>query len=212
MFDRPRKLLFKLPLVYPISILSDLDTEVRTLAPNPSIVLSRLHPDFTPSNILRRVSGINDLSEAEIYQRLGNPELDPVRLATGEAYVGNHAPSALVERVDFGKMSQEYLTDDIVIVDFGQTFRLCDPPIDGVGTPEAYRAPEALLDRKASSSSDIWSLACVLFEIRGSEQLFQNCGGDQDDVVRQIVQMFGKLPEPWWKSWGCSALFFDEDG
>lgn len=63
-----------------------------------------------------------------------------------------------------------------------------------------------------SVSSDIWALACTLFEIRAGCQLFASFFGDKDEIIRQIVQTFGKLPEPWWSGWDHRPMFFGDNG
>ena len=77
-----------------------------------------------------------------------------------------------------------------------------------------YSAPEVLFATKQhpDPSSETWSLTCTLFEIRAGAQLFASFFNTHDEILRQIVQTLGKLPEPWWSAWeGCSR-YFDEEG
>lgn len=75
-----------------------------------------------------------------------------------------------------------------------------------------YCSPEALFDGKLSTSSDIWALACILFEIRAGTQLFASFFGGTDEVLRQMIQTLGNLPEPWWLAWDNRYTYFGEDG
>lgn len=101
-------------------------------------------PDFTTSNVLCHLDGINFWSEEEVYERLGEPQLDPLELATGEPYAGPNGPSALVERAELSTVFKEHSSGNIStsIVDFGQAFRLADSEVHEVGTPQEYCAPE----------------------------------------------------------------------
>lgn len=76
----------------------------------------------------------------------------------------------------------------------------------------AYAAPEVIFDYKKSVASDIWALGCVLFEIVAGEQLFDDQFGIDDDLIKQLVQVLGKLPEKYWKAWGGRGEYFEENG
>jgi len=34
----------------------------------------------------------------------------------------------------------------------------------------------------------------------------------EDDILAEMVDLFGQLPEPWWMKWEARADFFEEDG
>lgn len=55
-------------------------------------------------------------------------------------------------------------------------------------------------------------LACTIYEIRAGTQLFASFCGTHDEIIRQIIQTFGKLPYPWWSKWDHRATYSDEDG
>ncbi|KAJ3862636.1 kinase-like domain-containing protein, partial [Lentinula novae-zelandiae] len=62
-----------------------------------------------------------------------------------------------------------------------------------------YRAPEVILGAKWGTSADMWSLACVLFElITGGDYLFDPASGSRyskdDDHIAQIMELMGTLP------------------
>ena len=78
----------------------------------------------------------------------------------------------------------------------GEAFLELSPPIHGVGTPVSYCSPELLLGKKASKGSDIWALACTVFEIRAGFQLFESFVGSRVEVLEEMVRIIGPLPEP----------------
>ncbi|RJE18525.1 CMGC SRPK protein kinase [Aspergillus sclerotialis] len=69
-----------------------------------------------------------------------------------------------------------------------------------------------LFDGKPTTGSDIWALACTMFELRAGIQLFASFFDTEDEIIRQIVQAFGKLPEPWWSAWKKRPIYFDDEG
>lgn len=116
-----------------------------------------------------------------------------------------------MEPLQFSDLHHKYLSEKILLIDFGQSFLSGSPLVEGIGTPLAYCSPEAIFNRKAGFKSDIWALGTTIFEIRAGTQLFASFFGGRDEILRQMVQALGKLPEPWWSSWGKRHLYFDDD-
>ncbi len=107
----------------------------------------------------------------------------------------------------------QFLSEDILLVDFGQSFPFDSPPqAEDVGIPFSYCAPEVIFDSTVNKYSEIWALGCVIFELRAGQQLFASWSGGQDEILRQMVQTFGRLPDPWWAAWDKRADFFDDHG
>lgn len=74
-----------------------------------------------------------------------------------------------------------------------------------------YPTPSPKFYSTPNFTSETWSLACTLSEIRAGAQLFASFN-TQDEILRQIVQTLGKLPEPWWSAWEARSRVFDEEG
>ena len=80
-----------------------------------------------------------------------------------------------------------------------------------------YRAPEAIVGRTDwGATADIWSVACVLFELLTAEYLFdpQSQGdlfGKDDDHVAQIIELLGDYGETKWGG-RFSRELFDSSG
>ncbi|KAJ7489156.1 kinase-like domain-containing protein [Mycena latifolia] len=88
-----------------------------------------------------------------------------------------------------------------------------------------YRCPEVIVGSTTwGTSADIWSVACVLFElITGGDYLFdpapapKGAGGKprytkDDDHMAQIIELLGPLPDHVLKSGRWSGEFFDPGG
>ncbi|CAK5276682.1 unnamed protein product [Mycena citricolor] len=88
-----------------------------------------------------------------------------------------------------------------------------------------YRCPEVLLgSTEWGTSADIWSIACVLFELMtGGDYLFDPAAAPKaangrprytkdDDHLAQIIELMGEIPERIRKSGRWSNEFFDAKG
>ena len=80
-----------------------------------------------------------------------------------------------------------------------------------------YRAPEAIVGRTDwGATADVWSVACVVFELLTAEYLFdpQSQGdlfGKDDDHVAQIIELLGEYGETKWNG-RFSRELFDSSG
>lgn len=104
-----------------------------------------------------------------------------------------HAPKKVVQAVNFSNISLDLL-GNIRITDFGQSFFAKDPP-DGLGTPLSFFAPEMCFGIPPSKSSDIWALACLIFEIQSSVRLFPIVFDNAYIMLGTIVDVLGPFPE-----------------
>jgi serine/threonine protein kinase len=83
---------------------------------------------------------------------------------------------------------------NIIIIDFGTSFFLDKPPED-VGTPASFCSPKLLLQRVAGKPSDVWALACTIFEMRNGEPLFESFVFGEEDVLQSMIGALGPLPK-----------------
>ncbi|CAA7268662.1 unnamed protein product [Cyclocybe aegerita] len=159
-----------------------------------------VHGDLTTSNVLFRVAGnVQDWSDREVYLNFGQPETE--KIATCDrSPPGPHAPVELVAPIEGAYLTNSaILQEDVLLIDFGQAFSISRPP-------------KARFEGKIGLPSDIWSLACMIFEIRAGFPLFEAFLGGDDEVLKEIVATLGKLPEPWWNAFENRHCWFDENG
>ncbi|KAK9247894.1 CMGC/SRPK protein kinase [Lipomyces tetrasporus] len=168
--------------------------------------------DLSTSNVLIQLAHVDTWSDQDVYELLGSPVTDRVRLFSGELNNMTSAPEYLVAPANLSNLESKWLAEKILLVDFGQSFMLQQPPHNDVGITMSYCAPEVYFDGKRTVWSDIWALGCMIFEIRAGCQLFESFLGGPHEVILQIVETLGKLPEPWWNSWEKRHVYFDEDG
>ncbi|KAK5723025.1 hypothetical protein LTR17_014075 [Elasticomyces elasticus] len=168
------------------------------------------HGDLTLSNVLLRIKSIDEWTEAEVYDRLGEPSTQELVTASGTT-PDHSAPRYVVEPAQ--RLDAKYLTEGALLVDFGQAFSFDEPPrANEIGIPFMYCAPETIFESKFTPASEIWSLACALFEVRAGYPPFSSLMGGSDEIVMQMVQMKGRLPNRWWKAWDKSSVWFQENG
>lgn len=125
--------------------------------------------------------------------------------------LGPSAPRYLVEAAKVPE--EKFLEEEIFLIDLGVSFPLDDPPRpQDIGVPLMYRAPETIFESRYDQYSDLWSLACVIFEIRAGAPIFESFVGNEDEIIKQWVQMKGRMPDPWWSNWAARSSAFDEQG
>jgi serine/threonine-protein kinase SRPK3 len=148
-------------------------------------------PDFRPANILVKLANLDHLSEYEIVSLLGQPQQSEVMTETEET-PPPLALKYLVAPADFSRLGNEYLTDDIARIDFGESYPMSSPPAD-LGIPEEYLPPEVLIEGGAAIGvgSDLWALGCTLFEIRRQMALFYIIN-KKDELLAEMVYFFRK--------------------
>ncbi|KAF8179616.1 CMGC/SRPK protein kinase [Pholiota molesta] len=109
---------------------------------------------------------------------------------------------------------QEKIT--VKIADLGNATWIEHHFTDDIQTRQ-YRCPEVILGAKWGPSSDLWSVACILFElITGGDYLFDPASGSRyskdDDHIAQIIELLGEIPKSIAFSGKYSHEFFNRKG
>lgn len=156
------------------------------------------HGDFRPGNILMQVDGIDGLTKDQVLDVLGKPDL---RYIEEDPTTEGSWPEYCVVPVPSHKWAK-LVSPKIAVVDFGESF-LIDDPNERCGIPFEYAAPEILFDGRPGIDSDMWSLACTLYEIRSDRSFFGSgmLEGEMFDMVAELELPLGALPEPYRATW-----------
>lgn len=105
------------------------------------------------------------------------------------------------------------LQEDIFLVDFGMSFPADRKPADyEPATQVLFVTPEAYFDGDVSFASDVWALACVIFQIRAGVSPFDAWFDTINPTLKEMVWTLGRLPDPWWDSWEERRRSFEENG
>ncbi|ORZ23840.1 kinase-like domain-containing protein [Lobosporangium transversale] len=79
-----------------------------------------------------------------------------------------------------------------------------------------YRSPEVILGAKWGPSTDVWSVACMAFELITSDYLFDPQSGSSynkdDDHMAQIIELMGNFPKKLALSGKYSQELFNRKG
>ncbi|KAJ8103810.1 kinase-like domain-containing protein [Lipomyces tetrasporus] len=79
-----------------------------------------------------------------------------------------------------------------------------------------YRSPEVILGARWGASTDIWSMACMVFELITGDYLFDPQNGSKyskdDDHIAQIIELLGRFPRHLAMGGKWSLEFFNRKG
>ncbi|KAF9792651.1 kinase-like domain-containing protein [Thelephora terrestris] len=114
----------------------------------------------------------------------------------------------------FNTLVEEKIT--VKIADLGNATWTEHHFTDDIQTRQ-YRCPEVILGAKWGPSADIWSVACVIFELlTGGDYLFDPASGSRyskdDDHIAQIIELMGEFPKSLAFSGKYSGDFFNRKG
>jgi serine/threonine protein kinase len=165
-----------------------------------------VHGDVNLSNVLLHLPfDINKLSIEAIYEKYGAPVCTPVVRVDGQQLT-SAVPRDCVQPVWLGKTSDEItlLEAKIVLIDFGESYIPSLQARHESNAPSAYQPPEALWDTRTpmTFASDIWTLACSLWDLVAWFPLFKSYFSAQDNITAEQVATLGRLPVGWWSTWG----------
>ena len=114
-----------------------------------------------------------------------------------------------------GKTSEdvEMPEADVLLGDFGESFMPSSTDRFYSNSPPSFRPPETRFPPKLLGfPADIWSLACLVWEVLGQRPLFESWMATDDEVLADQVDLLEKLPFDWWTRWDARSAFYAEDG
>lgn len=163
-------------------------------------------------NLAYRVPDFDSWPMAQVYGCLGSPIKQAISRYDNNP-LGPEAPSYAVLPAHLFQLGRPPRGDvgDVSILDFGEA-SFASELRKQWHTPIVLQAPEALLGEVVGQPADIWAFACTVFAIFDNTALFASGMPNADDVLAEIVDTLGRLPEPWWQKWNCRDEFYEEDG
>ncbi|KAB8267701.1 kinase-like domain-containing protein [Aspergillus minisclerotigenes] len=144
------------------------------------------------------------LSTEKLYELYGEPVLEPVnRLDSQKLPLG--VPQCCIPPVLLGEASEKITLPEarILLSDFGETFSPVQEKKFESHTPRLIRPPETRFEptKPLSLSSDIWTLACTIWDIIAQRSLFEGFLTNEDDMACQQISALGPLPTEWRETW-----------
>lgn len=165
-----------------------------------------VHGDVNLKNVVLRLPlDINELSVEALYEKFGEPVRVPVVRADGNQ-LNSGVPSDCIKPVWLGKTSDEIILSDakIMLIDFGESYIPDLRARHESNAPPTHQPPEALWDKETPMSfpSDIWTLACSLWDLVAWFPLFKSYFSEKGNITAEQLAVLGKLPRGWWAKWG----------
>ncbi|KGO74828.1 hypothetical protein PITC_031060 [Penicillium italicum] len=174
-----------------------------------------VHGDLHLGNILVQFPKVIDrLSTSELYEKFGKPEPEAIVRLDGKPLT-NGVPGQVFIPGWFGVRSEDidFGEESIILSDFGESFNPHKLPKLSSKTLPLLQPPEARFsDEPLSFASDIWTLACTIWEIAGYRPLFETFFPTADRVTAEQVEVLGILPPEWWEKWSKRLDWFNEEG
>ena len=155
--------------------------------------------DLSAGNILFRLADISRWTADDVYETFGRPEpYENKYAADGQPVDEPGVPTWLYEGITFRNCDTSLIRPEIAFIDLAESYIVGTEQLPHVSAYTAiYAAPEVLLwKEKQDQASDVWALACILFELRSGEELFVQDHGDLG-VQNAMIEHLGPFPRPW---------------
>lgn len=127
-----------------------------------------------------------------------------------------HLPSKLYRPVQLGRPTNKIRLGETkpFLTGFEAAFCPENESRYGSDLPLHIRPPEVRFEptKPLSYASDIWSLACVIWELLGTGPLFDPELTEPDDITTDQIDALGMLPGEWWEGWQAKSDRFLANG
>ncbi|KAL6748122.1 kinase-like domain-containing protein, partial [Haematococcus lacustris] len=114
-----------------------------------------------------------------------------------------------------GLSFEELATVACKLVDFGNACWTHKQFTADIQTRQ-YRSPEVILGARYSTPCDMWSLACMLFELITGDLLFDPRSGDgwerDEDHLAQFMELLGRMPRKVYDKGKYAREYFNRHG
>ncbi|CAI7577538.1 unnamed protein product [Penicillium discolor] len=158
------------------------------------------HGDLHTRNLTFTMPCINKVTEQQLTEMLGNPEIGHVRRSDGKDLEPG-IPGYIAKPSSYWIHSWNS-THSIKIIDFGESFSDTIVP-QTLHTPLPVRAPEVIFQDRIYYRVDLWSMGCMqLFELFVGQPPFDTFLITPPILVDHMREMASDdLPERWHKIW-----------
>ncbi|CAK4034129.1 kinase dsk1 [Lecanosticta acicola] len=171
-----------------------------------------------PKSMLESLGIKADASGAEALSSDKDPQKE--REKTAEILANNVSDMDLgkshaVKPKETGKQDDGIDIISVKIADLGNACWVGHHFTNDIQTRQ-YRSPEVILGAKWGASTDVWSMACMVFELITGDYLFDPQSGTKygkdDDHIAQIIELLGTFPKSLCISGKWSQEIFNRKG
>ncbi|ORZ03889.1 kinase-like domain-containing protein [Syncephalastrum racemosum] len=186
-----------------------------------------IHTDLKPENVLMYLDNAEQLlrdaltEEPKTVEQIhtNGKRTTAVKMMASQPLTFNRADSPMDEDIAMsspgpnGSAAAPHM--NIKIADLGNACWVNHHFTEDIQTRQ-YRAPEVILGAKWDETADIWSLACLIFELLTGNYLFEPQTGSRfnrdDDHLAQMIELLGPMPRRLKYDAKNSRAFFDRRG
>uniref|UniRef100_A0A914CF05 non-specific serine/threonine protein kinase n=1 Tax=Acrobeloides nanus TaxID=290746 RepID=A0A914CF05_9BILA len=170
-----------------------------------------IHTDLKPENVLLTKTPMTDKENLRRKRKFSESEWSSPKK---KARNNSKEPKNSMMNALFGPENKS-LDFDVKIVDLGNACWTYQHFTQNIQTRQ-YRAPEVLLAADYGPSADIWSAACMAFELAVGDYLFQPRSGSgysrDEDHLAQMIECLGKIPTHIFKKQKLWREYFNQHG
>lgn len=149
------------------------------------------------------------LNPSQVCHLLGPIRTEKLKLPNGT--YSPHAPKRVVQAPDFSGLEIPRSLVDVQIVDLGAAFFIDSPP-SSLGVPMSFFPLELCFGYSPSPMSDVWELACVIFEVLGNTRLFKIFFPIYEMLIGTAMPILGPLPPKWRECFDNERYGYREGG
>ncbi|KAI4146807.1 MAG: hypothetical protein L6R39_003318 [Caloplaca ligustica] len=174
----------------------------------------------TPPKSMRDLLGIRDPLSANPGNGGSGDDAQKQREKTADVLTENISGISLNKSGSPKNKSQEDIdtamdTISVKIADLGNACWVGHHFTNDIQTRQ-YRSPEVILGARWGASTDVWSMAAMVFELITGDYLFDPQSGTKygkdDDHIAQIIELLGKFPRSLCLSGKWSQEIFNRKG
>lgn len=168
-------------------------------------------------------STVSSVAPSKANSRTRPPNIESLETQLAEFPLSKELPinasSYWTSQEDANSSTQRTALDDdlisVKIADLGNSCWVHKHFTNDIQTRQ-YRSPEVLLGSNWGASADVWSMACMVFELLTGEYLFYpdsgNDYGKDDDHLAQIIELLGRMSSQVMLTGKYSPSFFNRRG
>jgi len=168
----------------------------------------------------KRTNSINHVHDVELppSKRANSPSKPPtvttLTFTSGSTTTTSTTPGQSLVTPPLSPI-ERYLQASVKIADLGNACWTHHHFTSDIQTRQ-YRSPEAILGAPYDTSADLWSVACLVFELLTGDYLFEPKSGEKfgkdDDHLAQIMELLGPIPRSFIQRGKFSGDFFNRKG
>ncbi|KFY38574.1 hypothetical protein V494_04318 [Pseudogymnoascus sp. VKM F-4513 (FW-928)] len=151
------------------------------------------HGDISTKNMAFTAKNLSKVTKERLFQVLGEPFLENVERIDGQP-LADGIPHYLVKSATWDGWDRE-CDEDFRILDFGECFVHGREP-DIITQPGGLMPPETVLTEEFDYRVDLWRVGIAIYSFVFGGLPFYSIG-DRDNLVIQMIQFIGDLPQEW---------------